>query len=382
MTRTCPDCGGALEPGELFCGECGAYVAWTEDAPQGAAEGAAAPQPVPAAAPADPPPSSAPPLGPPHGPPPGPPPAPPPPSAPPPPGPPGADWQPPAQALVVPVDRPAVQPTAQQPAARQPGAAAPRAKRPPAPDDVPIRHGDLVCGDCGAGNQPARKFCRRCGRTLAEAEVARVAWWRRLLQRRRRSHDAGSRPRAQRRVGFPGRGLVLVAVLAALVASVLLLRGPIGGAYEAVRDRISGVEKVNPRLSASSSLPGHAARLARDGTTNRYWAPEQEQGAWLAATFRSPVRLVYVVVTPGASGESEEAFLQQGRPSRLRVEVTRSGGSREVEVVDLEDSPGPVEISVGTSDVTRVTLHVVASEAGSAPDSHTAIAEIECYVRQ
>jgi hypothetical protein len=44
--------------------------------------------------------------------------------------------------------------------------------------------GDLVCGECGETNPPARKFCRRCGTSLASAQhvairrrtLTRVAW--------------------------------------------------------------------------------------------------------------------------------------------------------------------------------------------------------------
>ena len=53
----------------------------------------------------------------------------------------------------------------------------------------PPKPGDLVCGECWQGNDPARKSCSRCGYTLSEAEVAGAQvtedpWWRRTHNRR------------------------------------------------------------------------------------------------------------------------------------------------------------------------------------------------------
>ena len=46
------------------------------------------------------------------------------------------------------------------------------------------RHpGDLICGQCGEGNDPVRHFCRRCGNSLDEAIAVRLPWYRRFFHR-------------------------------------------------------------------------------------------------------------------------------------------------------------------------------------------------------
>src|SRR5207302_9274006 len=50
----------------------------------------------------------------------------------------------------------------------------------------PPQAGDLICGECGEGNAATRRFCSRCGASLAVAERVRIPWWRRLFPKRDR----------------------------------------------------------------------------------------------------------------------------------------------------------------------------------------------------
>ena len=78
-----------------------------------------------------------------------------------------------------------VEPTAMQPEAVKP--AATRARPGVSSQDCAgpriVNPGDLVCGQCGEGNDPSRRFCRRCGASLAAGDGIRPLpwyqrWWR------------------------------------------------------------------------------------------------------------------------------------------------------------------------------------------------------------
>jgi TIR domain len=82
---------------------------------------------------------------------------------------------------------------------RSPAPVTPGARKKPATRNVaPTRSpqpGDLICGECGEANSPSRKFCGRCGASLASASTFPPTWWRRIVPRRRRKAlVAGERP--------------------------------------------------------------------------------------------------------------------------------------------------------------------------------------------
>ncbi|WP_170290727.1 NADase-type glycan-binding domain-containing protein [Kitasatospora atroaurantiaca] len=233
------------------------------------------------------------------------------------------------------------------------------------------------------GNVPTRLFCRRCGASLKDAPVAaKPPWWRRLLTRRPRPKPlAGERPR-QRAWRRP-RLVVPLLVLLLLAGGAFALRGRLASGVEVVRDRMATPQQIHAvTLRASSEDPAHPAKLAADGTTDRYWAPARTgdgKGEYLEAGFAESFRLLDVVVHPGTSANAEQ-FLTQARPQSLALTLTASDGTVTVRHLKLADSPGPQRFHVAVSGVVRVRL-TVESSFGSAQERRVAVAEIEFFRR-
>ncbi|TNU73291.1 zinc ribbon domain-containing protein [Miniimonas arenae] len=285
-----------------------------------------------------------------------------------------------AAALVAPV-RPTAAPTGRVAPVR-PGR--PRATPPPPPkpaaDEPPPSPGDLVCGSCGAGNAPTRKFCRRCGASLVDAAVqGRRSWWSRLWRPEpKAAPKAGYRPNV-RRLRFPTRGVVTLLVIGALVAVGFTFRPELESFALTVQDRVAGSDTINPvGVAASSAAPDHPADLVRDGTTNLSWQPEAPGdgvGQFLDFTFGEPFRLTRVLVMPGAS-DVEEEYLAQASPQELTVVVTTSAGTQQTFTMPLEDSVGLQNMPLAVDDVVAVRLQI-AKTYRATPDTHVAIAEVE-----
>lgn len=363
----CTQCGQRCEPSEQFCGSCGAYLEWTAPAaatsPQPAAAGAVPEQPAASAA-LPPPPSTSPSP------------------AVPPPAAAAASVSPPAQGIVP------VQPSA---GPVQPQAGEARAPRPPTsrpPDEPPPAPGDLICGQCGVGNAPTRRFCRRCGTSLADAPVApKAAWWRRLFAPRPRTAPAaGERPAP----GLLGRlralrrpRLLVPLLVVALGIAGFALRSQLHKATDTVKDRVAKTQQVHAvAVTASSASGGHPAALAVDGTTDRYWAPAREgdgKGQYLEARFDEPFRLLDLIVYPGSSTVDQD-FLTQARPRTLIVTVTDTHGKATRHTVNLGDSPGKQTFHIAESDVARIRL-TINGAYGTGRGHHVAIGEVEFFKR-
>jgi hypothetical protein len=228
-----------------------------------------------------------------------------------------AATQPPA---IKPAEPAAQKPQAAQPQARQPQAQ-PDARKPtaeikrrvvvapPPPAGEPeYKPGDLICGNCSAGNDPARRFCRKCGTNLVDAViVAPPPWYRRIFRRRDRALMAGERPtwmgdQDRRRGGFTGtlnrffrlRRLVMGLLIAAAAIGVLSyaflpdVKGKVDQGIDQVRRTVMpSYGPIAPHDYTGSVPPieGHPEKLAFDAGSNTYWAATSSSTLALTVTF-------------------------------------------------------------------------------------------------
>ena len=279
----------------------------------------------------------------------------------------------------------ATEPIAQKPtrtvAAPRPD---PRTSAPPRA----LQPGDRVCGQCGAGNEPARSFCRRCGGSLAQAATApKAPWYKRILARPPAgAPPAGTRPTGRRASGRSGIGrivglLALAAILAAL--AIPSTRNAARDAGERVVERfqeVFGGGKTDPArpvtVEASSAAPGHPDEFLTDLSTNTFWA-ENAEGEGInenvAFNFGRKVNLHSMVITSGAQ-DAVTSFVQQPRPRGLHIAYD-TGASTDVE---LTDSPEPQLVRLdNANEVTVVNVAITSVYPSTAGGQATSITEIE-----
>jgi len=297
--------------------------------------------------------------------------------------------------LFAPVTQPVVSPD--EPTSRRPTAVAPTIARPrPAARtmEAPTRHrpGDLICGQCGEGNEPARHFCRRCGNTLDEAIAVRLPWYRRFFNRvfHPRTREAGWRPQ---RVGRPNVlgmvfRLVRLAVLALIVVGLLaflfvppfhnLVVDRATSAFTTIRKAVHpNIESVHPTgASASTSIAGHLPGLAIDNGSNTYWAAlAKDRAPELTVNFGGPVDLAQIGFTSGASGAAPaDHFVNQPRPKQVHL-VFSNGTTKDL---TLSDEGTAKFYPISANQVTFVQIHIISTylPEGASPSS-VAITEVE-----
>ena len=265
-----------------------------------------------------------------------------------------------------------------------------------------LEAGDLICGQCGEGNAPTRKFCSRCGNELATAEVVKPKWWRKLMfwQRFRRPKvmEAGSRPgqggakpRLGKRAWKAYRKVRAVMALIVFVGGILYLflpplrnhlNGFVASPMHAISERVN--KKFNPQFvpvrpsqtAASAEIPDHGGALAVDKISNNYWAAPFDPANFprLTLTFDKPVTISKIIVTSGAG----EEFAANHRPSLLHL-VYSNNQSDDVRPTD-GDKPQTFELA-NAKDVTAIEVDV--TEVFRAQNAtNVAIAEIELFAKE
>jgi hypothetical protein len=262
-----------------------------------------------------------------------------------------------------------------------------------------LRPGDLICGECGEGNRPARKFCGRCGEPLLLAETVRTPWWRALIPRRgprtvvlagepRLGSTGGSGRKAGRDLGQGMRklyrmvrlGMGLALLGAGLVYGVYPpFRDTVNSEFAAVKQKLSseasrGLVPVHPvKVTVNLQAAGHRGADAVDGFTSTYWLARWNPGhaPVLTLHFGRRVTLERMVLISGASGN----FTAAGRPATLDLIFSND----ESGIVVPQDTPKPQTLRISHAAlITSVQIQIGSVYPGLS-GSKVAIRDIELF---
>jgi hypothetical protein len=253
------------------------------------------------------------------------------------------------------------------------------------------------------GNDPARRFCRRCGQSLATATVAphpRIPWYRRIFGggRSKAKVAAGERPKSMRTDGRTGRGIragglfsagfqvVIIAVIVGAVAGYALIpawRDAVNGFFGSVKEIV--IPATDPvYTSGPTTGPGtkdHPARRAWDHSL-AYWVAPVAAGspATIESSFIPPADVAKVLVTAGASGD---AYTTYARPRDVTLEFLDANGNVVTsKAFELKQQPEPQAFDIGAKDASRVRLIVSSVYPATDPKAPMALSEIEFFGSQ
>jgi hypothetical protein len=254
-----------------------------------------------------------------------------------------------------------------------------------------LQPGDLICGDCGEGNPPNRRFCSRCGASLVAAEKVHIPWWRRIFRRRPRQRvsaaeaAAGTGRRPKR--SALARALPLIRRVVAIVllvggiayASYAPLRGFVNDRALSAKARVMSVvhpqyTPVHPlEVTGQSALRDHPPGALSDGFTNTFWAAPVGDKAVVTLRFDHPVNVQRALIRVGISGN----FQGSNRPQDVHL-VFSTGRSQDLHLDDTADAQ-QVTIKTGGK-VTSIELHI--DSLYKASSDSVAITEIELFAKK
>jgi len=257
---------------------------------------------------------------------------------------------------------PVAQPAARQPSATAPVGARPRPQQSQKAEEPAFKPGDRICPSCGVGNDPARKFCRKCGNSLERAVVAvqaRVPWYRKLFRRSETVFQAGVRPPS---MADPGTTMSSLLGRVLPFALVVVIVGAIGS-YFVVPDIHSSIDRTItqvkrqflPDLVSVTPVANAKGLAAIDGNTTTYWQSGGNKPS-ISLHFDPTVDLGNIIVTGGASGDD---FAAMRRPLALDMVVngkthtpltladTRDPQSQRIDLQDVSDLKLVVTDSTG-----------------------------------
>jgi hypothetical protein len=290
-----------------------------------------------------------------------------------------------------------------QPIARKPTTeVAPKPRPVPQVEQRVAQPGDRICGTCAEPNDPARKFCRRCGAGLGEAKIVaavKLPWWKRIFGGggKPKEYAAGERIGSMQKAapktgGLRGilksiglvRGLLALVVaigifgyigipsFQSVVTSALdpVLHGGPTQIVENIRKMVAPTPVVERpvAIAATSELADHAATRLIDTFSNTDWQGD-DKAPEITVTFEEPVDLLSVIVHAG----NGDAFVDFRRPATLEFEFPDGSTKR----VDLEDVKDPQTFDLSANAVDRLVIRVVDTNGPEA--APISISELEFF---
>jgi hypothetical protein len=282
-----------------------------------------------------------------------------------------------------------------------------------------LQPGDLICGNCGAGNEASRKFCRRCGASLAEASVLVIPWWRRLLQWRpgqsktakpaptdhaepeaEAEAEAGKRRKAvkikrNRNLGKLAKRVLTIAAAIFVVLAVAVpgIRHAVGSTFTRSKNAINKslskqVVEVHAVIAVAPSDPTHPSNLLIDANASSYWASPSAPNSGVNTAIDiefgkdGPTNLDFLVFTIGA--QAPDNFANLARPKELLLHFSDNTTWAacsvycSVQTLQLQDTAKAQKFKVYGKNVQDLTIQIKQIYPGSSQTQlSVAIAEIE-----
>lgn len=258
---------------------------------------------------------------------------------------------------------------------------------------------DLICGNCGEGNSPSRKFCSRCGDSLVEAATVEAPWWHRFRPRRGpktvklgsergKAVSGGSlhAPRLDIRhlASQIYRKARIIVAVALVVAGVIYgvfppFRNEVNSIFTSEKSKITGIvdQKFAPvhpvKCVASVQVSGHPGQLVCDGFFNNYWlAPwKASPEPTLTLTFAHRVTITRLILHNGAFGR----YVQDGRPSSLHLVFSND----ESFTITPQDSPQPQTFVIKHALLIKSIVFQVTATYQGTTGTNVAISQIELF---
>jgi hypothetical protein len=236
-----------------------------------------------------------------------------------------------------------------------------------------LKPGDLICGECGEGNPPARKFCSRCGTSLDAAKTVKKKWWQKLIPKRKvKTLEVGERPgvggvkgkKARKPLGAVFRrtlGIVGIACTLLFTFVAPFRNWVQDNVFQPVKDKWNDITTQDfetvavATTTANSEEPEFPARNAFDLVSNSVYhgplRPDLSQ-IQITVTFQEPTDIDRALVTVGDVG-SPGVY---ARPRNIHL-VFDTGQTYDLE---LTDSPeGEVYEIDNAAGVSRIDIFVV-----------------------